>query len=62
MPGVEAAPSTVWEILTEAGAGPAPGRSSTTWAGFLRCQAEALLACDFFETVTLTGTRTFVLA
>jgi len=59
---VEAAPSTVWEILTEAGAGPAPGRSSTTWAGFLRCQAEALLACDFFETVTLTGTRTFVLA
>ena len=25
-------------------------------------QAEALLACDFFETVTLTGTRMFVLA
>jgi hypothetical protein len=37
-------------------------RSATTWADFLRSQAEALLACDFFETVTLTGTRMFVLA
>jgi putative transposase len=60
--GVEVAPSTVWEILKEAGADPAPERSSTTWADFLRSQAEALLACDFFETVTLTGTRMFVLA
>ena len=60
--GVKVAPSTVWEILNEAGIDPAPDRSSTTWAGFLRSQAEALLACDFFETVTLTGTRTFVLA
>jgi putative transposase len=60
--GAKVAPSTVWEILKEAGIDPAPERSSTTWAGFLRSQAEALLACDFFETVTLTGTRTFVLA
>jgi transposase len=59
--GVKVAPSTVWEILTEAGIDPAPDRSSTTWADFLRSQAEALLACDFFETVTLTGTRMFVL-
>jgi putative transposase len=29
---------------------------------FLRSQAEVLLACDFFETVTLSGTRVFVLA
>jgi hypothetical protein len=28
----------------------------------LRSQAEALLACDFLETVTLTGTPMFVLA
>ena len=40
----------------------APGRSSTTWADFLRSQAEALLACDFFETVTLPGGRLHVLA
>jgi putative transposase len=57
VPGVKAAPSAVREILQEAGAGPAPDRSSTTWADFLRSQAAALLACDFFETVTLTGTR-----
>jgi putative transposase len=60
--GVKVAPSTVWEILKEARIDPAPDRSSTTWADFLRSQAQALLACDFFETVTLTGTRMFVLA
>lgn len=59
---VKVAPSTVWEILKEAGIDPAPDRSSTTWADFPRSQAEALLACGFFETVTLTGTQIFVLA
>lgn len=29
---------------------------------FLRSQADALLACDFFETSTLNGTRPYVLA
>jgi transposase len=62
MLGVKVAPSTVWEILKEAGIDPAPERSATTWAGFLRSQAEALLACDFLETVTLTGARMYVLA
>jgi putative transposase len=60
--GVKVAPSTVWGILKEAGIDPAPDRSATTWADFLCSQAEALLACDFFETVTLAGTRMFVLA
>jgi putative transposase len=60
--GLKVAPSTVWEILREAGIDPAPGRAATTWASFLLSQAEALLACDFFETVTLSGTRVFVLA
>ncbi|TYC07640.1 IS481 family transposase, partial [Micromonospora sp. MP36] len=59
---IKIAASTVWEILNEAGVDPAPERTSTTWADFLRCQADALLACDFFETVTLTGTRMYVLA
>jgi len=59
--GVTVAASTVWEILRQAGIDPAPGRASTTWASFLRSQADALLACDFFETVTRGGTRLPVL-
>ena len=39
-----------------------PSGPSSTWADFLRSQADALLACDFFETVTLTGARMYVLA
>jgi putative transposase len=56
------AASTVWEILRQAGIDPAPERTTATWADFLRSQADALLACDFFETVTLTGARLYVLA
>jgi transposase len=41
--GVKVAASTVWEILKEAGVDPAPERASSTWAGFLRSQADALL-------------------
>jgi putative transposase len=55
--GVKVAPSTVWEILHEAGIDPAPDRAVTTWTDFLRSQADALLAADFIETVTLTGAR-----
>jgi transposase InsO family protein len=60
--GVRVAASTVWEILTEAGIDPAPERARSTWAAFLRPQADALLACDFLETVTLTGARMYVFA
>ena len=60
--GIKVAASTVWEILQQAGIDPAPERTSTTWASFLRSQAGAMLACDFFETVTLTGARLHVLA
>ncbi|MFJ9448277.1 integrase core domain-containing protein [Kitasatospora sp. NPDC101235] len=60
--GVKVAASTVWEILQEAGIPPSPERASTTWADFLRSQADALLACDFFETVTLSGARLYVFA
>ncbi|WP_406102556.1 hypothetical protein OG698_09270 [Streptomyces sp. NBC_01003] len=56
------APSTAWEILHAAGIDPAPQRSSTNWAGFLRSQADALLAMDFLETITLTGRRRHLLA
>lgn len=60
--GIKVAASTVWEILREHGIPPAPERQSTTWADFLRSQADALLACDFFETRTLTGARLYVFA
>ncbi|GAA2216270.1 hypothetical protein GCM10009850_117390 [Nonomuraea monospora] len=60
--GVKVAPSTVWEILKQEGLDPAPERASTTWAYFLRSQANALLACDFLETITLNGQRQYILA
>ncbi|MFF5307657.1 integrase core domain-containing protein [Streptomyces sp. NPDC013161] len=60
--GIKIAASTVWEILQAEGVDPAPDRAATTWAGFLRSQADALLACDFIETVTLTGRRQYILA
>jgi putative transposase len=59
--GITLAPSTVWEILREAGIDPAPDRAATTWTDFLRSQAHALLAADFIETVTLTGARMYIL-
>ena len=60
--GVKVAASTVWEMVHDAGIDPAPERSSATWADFLRSQAGALLACDFFETITLSGARLHVFA
>jgi transposase InsO family protein len=58
--GIKVAASTVWEILKQHGIPPAPERQSTTWADFLRSQAEALLACDLFETRTLIGARLYI--
>jgi putative transposase len=60
--GITVAPSTVWEILTTNNIQPAPHRDHLTWAPFLRSQAHALLAADFFDTSTLTGTRLYILA
>ena len=60
--GVKVAASTVWEILKDAGVDPAPERTSSTWAAFLRSQAHAIIAADFFETTTLTGATMYVLA
>ena len=60
--GVKIAASTVWEILKNAGIDPAPLRTAPTWSLFLRSQAEAILACDFFTTDLLDGTQAYVLA
>jgi transposase len=60
--GIKVAPSTVWEILKTHGIEPAPQRDRQTWATFLRSQAHAILACDFFTATTLTGTTYYVFA
>jgi putative transposase len=60
--GIRVAPSTVWEILNANGIEPAPERDRQTWTTFLRGQAHAILAADFFETRTLTGARLYVFA
>jgi putative transposase len=60
--GVKVAASTVWEILKKAGIDPAPRRTGPTWSQFLRSQAEAILACDFFTADLLDGTQAYLLA
>jgi transposase InsO family protein len=60
--GIKVAASTVWQILKDAGVDPAPERAVITWGAFLRGQAEAIVACDFLEAVTLSGQRLYVLA
>jgi putative transposase len=51
----------VWEILKASGVDPTR-RSGPTWSQFLRSQAEAILACDFFTAGLLDGTQAYVLA
>ena len=59
--GANVAASTVWEILRTNGIDPAARRTGPSWAQFLRSQAEAILACDFFSVDLLDGTRAYVL-
>ena len=44
------------------GIDPAPRRSGPSWAAFLRSQAEAIIACDFFTVDLLDGTEAYVMA
>src|SRR6266481_2273869 len=60
--GVKVAASTVWEILKASGIDPTRRRTAPTWSQFLRSQAEAVLACDFFTVDLLDGTEAYVLA
>jgi hypothetical protein len=60
--GIKAAPSTVWEIPKQHGIEPAPERDRQTWAEFLRGQAHAIMACDFFTVTTLNGATLYVFA
>ena len=60
--GITVAPSTVWQILKDAGIDPAPRRDGPGWAEFLRSQAQGILALDFFTAGLLNGTKVYVLA
>src|ERR1035437_6567530 len=61
-PGVTVAAPAVWEILQTNGTGPPPRRTAPAWPQFLRSQAEAILASDFFTAGLPGGTRACVLA
>jgi transposase InsO family protein len=61
-PGVKVAAPAVWEILQANGIGPAPRRTGPTWSQFLRSQADAILACDFFTVDPPRGTQAYALA
>jgi putative transposase len=60
--GIAVAPSTVWQILKNAGIDPAPRRDGPGWAEFLRSQAQGILALDFFTADLLNGATVYVLA
>ena len=49
--GVTVAPSTVGQILQDAGIDPAPRRDGPGWSEFLRSQAQVILALAFFTAV-----------
>jgi hypothetical protein len=59
--GVKVGAPIVWEILKANGIGPAPRRTRPTWSQFLRSQAEAILACDFFSVDLHDGAQAHVL-
>ncbi len=60
--GITVAPSTVWQILKNAGIDPVLRREGPGWAEFLRSQAQGILALDFFTADLLNGTKVYVLA
>ena len=51
--------STVGKILNNAGIDPSTRRAGPSWTEFLRAQAHAILACDFFHLDTITLRRLY---
>ena len=47
--GHHIAPSTVWQILHDAGIDPAPRRTGPTWRQFLAAQDQGIIAADFLH-------------
>jgi putative transposase len=59
--GVRLAASTIAQIMKDHRLGPAPRRSGPTWRQFLRTQACAVVATDFFHVDTILFKRLYVL-
>ena len=57
--GHSIAASTVWQILHDAGIGPAPRRTGPTWKQFLTAQARGILAVDFVHVDTVLLRRIY---
>ena len=55
------ASSTVWQILHDAGIGPASRRTGPTWKQFLTAQARGIIAADFVHVDTVLLRRIYAL-
>ena len=60
--GITVAPSTVWQILKDAGIGPAPRRDGPGWAEFLRSRHKRSWRWTSSPADLLNGTKVHVLA
>jgi putative transposase len=58
---VDLAASSVWNILRRHGLDPSPDRKGPSWGEFLKAQASAMLACDFFSVDTVFLKQLYVL-
>ncbi len=59
--GVLVSATTIRTVLLGDGLGPAPRRASVSWRAFLRAQASAIVATDFFTVETVRLTTLYVL-
>jgi putative transposase len=59
--GVTVSATSIRTVLLRNGLGPAPRRASTTWRAFLRAQAAAVVATDFFTVETVYLKTLYVL-
>src|SRR5215203_1185667 len=59
--GIRVDVTTIRTLLRRHGSGPAPRRSGPTWTQFLRAQAAAIVACDFFTVETIRLQTLYVL-
>lgn len=59
--GIRVSATKIRTLLRANGLGPAPRRDGSTWSEFLRAQAKAILALDFFTVETLTLRTLYVL-
>jgi putative transposase len=60
-PGHPIAASTVWQILHDAGIGPAPRRTGPTWRQFLTARARGIIAVGFARVDTVLLRRIYAL-